>query len=273
MSVVEKTLIRMRQTMGAAQEAEFPTAQPDAPGTQPLRGRRAVPRWPGAADPPSAGELRLASQIRVIKRELLDRIQASDAPGLNIIMLTSAIAGEGKSFLALHLAQSFAKEWDLGTTLVDADTVRRRTTRDCGAEELPGLTDLLVDPRLSIEDVLLDTGVGALTLMPAGTARPSAAEALTSARGNALFDAMAVLKGTHVFIFDCSPLFATGEALAILRRAGQVVVVTRSNVTPVPALRQLMQRLRNRERVSLVLNGHTPSFLDTYYDYYPLAKQ
>lgn len=76
---------------------------------------------------PQAPRSRLAEEFRVIKRPLLTNVRGKPAaPVLNAnrIMITSAVAGEGKTYVAVNLAMSLAMELDTHVLLVDADATR-----------------------------------------------------------------------------------------------------------------------------------------------------
>ena len=76
---------------------------------------------------PDEGRTQTAEQFRVIKRPLLTNAFNKGAGMIkngNLIMVTSALAGEGKSFCTVNLAMSIAMEMDRTVLLVDADVAR-----------------------------------------------------------------------------------------------------------------------------------------------------
>ena len=76
---------------------------------------------------PAALRSRLADEYRVAKRPLLDNVRGSlggTPDGMNLIMVTSALPGEGKTFTSINLAMSIAMELDSTVLLVDADVAR-----------------------------------------------------------------------------------------------------------------------------------------------------
>ncbi|MDP1346331.1 P-loop NTPase, partial [Klebsiella pneumoniae] len=76
----------------------------------------------------------------------------------NLLMVTSALAGEGKSFTSINLALSIAAELDNTVMLVDADVARPSVLRMLGLPQGPGLLDVLED-RVDMSEVLLRTNV------------------------------------------------------------------------------------------------------------------
>ncbi len=126
---------------------------------------------------PDEGRTRIAEQFRVIKRPLLTNA-FSKGPGRvkngNLIMVTSALAGEGKSFCTVNLAMSIAMEMDRTVLLVDADVARPTVPRILGVGKERGLLDILLDEKLDLADVLIKTNIEKLTLLTAGTRPPIA---------------------------------------------------------------------------------------------------
>ena len=72
----------------------------------------------------------------------------------NLIMVTSALPGDGKTFNCINLALSMAIEKDVSVLLVDADIAKPHISRLFGIDDRPGLTDILKDK--SLEDVFLE---------------------------------------------------------------------------------------------------------------------
>ncbi|MDP1783039.1 MAG: P-loop NTPase, partial [Hydrogenophaga sp.] len=117
---------------------------------------------------PHAPRSAIADQFRVIKRPLLANATgkgAAPVPNGNLIMVTSAMPGEGKSFTAINLAMSIAMELDYRVLLVDADVARPSLRQALGLAASPGLLDLLIDRKTQMSDVLLRTNVDKLSVL------------------------------------------------------------------------------------------------------------
>src|SRR6218665_2084397 len=111
---------------------------------------------------PNAPRSQIADEYRVIKRPLIANAMGKGAEPIangNLIMVTSALAGEGKSFTALNLAMSIATELDNTVMLVDADVARPSILRMLGLPASPGLLDLLVGDVSDMSEVLLRTNI------------------------------------------------------------------------------------------------------------------
>ncbi len=182
----------------------------------------------------------LGDQFRVIKRPLIRNAVGKGASQLangNLIMITSAVAGEGKSFTAVNLAMSIATELDHTVMLVDADVARPSISRMLGLVEDaepttcgPGLLDVL-DGRVEMSDVLLRTNVDKLTLLPSGTQHARATELLASDAMTKLLGEMARRYSDRIIIFDSPPLLLTTEARVLATHMGQIVVVVHAEKT------------------------------------------
>lgn len=104
--------------------------------------------------PPVDQQRRIAEQFRLIKRPLIDNASgmgAYQSDDANLIMVTSALPGDGKTFNCINLALSMATEKDKSVLLVDADVAKPHISRLLGLEDRPGLIDLLTDLDRSIQ--------------------------------------------------------------------------------------------------------------------------
>ena len=182
---------------------------------------------------PNAPRSRLADQYRVIKRPLIRNATGKGAAVLkhgNLIMVTSALAGEGKSFTAVNLAMSIAAERDHTVMLVDADVARPSVPRMLGFPPGPGLLDVLLGS-VEMSSVLLRSDIDKLTLLPSGTPHPRATELLASDAMGRLLDDIANRYADRIVIFDSPPLLLTTEARVLATHMGQVVVVVQADKT------------------------------------------
>ena len=215
----------------------------------------------------------MAQQYRRIKRPLI--VNATGRGGArvangHVIMVASAIAGEGKTFTAINLALSMSREKDVHVLLVDADVAKAHISRQLGVAGAPGLLDVLRDGRVGVESVILSTDVPNLSVLPAGTHSHETTELLASVRMEEVMRAIAQHDERRVALFDSPPLLLTTESHAIAQVAGQVVLVVRAAGTPQHAVLSALSYLGDHPAVSLVLNQSTASVPANYYYYgYP----
>jgi receptor protein-tyrosine kinase len=212
----------------------------------------------------------LAEEFRQIKRPLLKnaRSKAAASERLPLIMVTSAMPGEGKTFSAINLAMSIAVEIDMSVLLIDADVVRPDAMRRLGVEEERGLLDLLTNPSLRLEDVVIQTNVPKLSLLPAGRRSNLSTELLASEAMEELLVSLATEYPGQIAIFDAPPLLLTSEAKVLASRVGQVVLVVEAGGTSRSTVANAFAAVENCPIVMSVLNKSTEPQLPVGYGYY-----
>ena len=198
----------------------------------------------------------LAEEFRAIKRPLLKnaRSKKSAANRLSLIMVTSALPGEGKTFFAINLAMSIATEIDLSVLLIDADVVRQDAMDRLGVAAEGGLLDLLTDPSRSLDDVVLRTNVPKLSLLPAGRRNNLSTELLASSAMDKLLQRLANEFPRQVVVFDAPPLLLTSQARVLASRVGQVVLVVEASRTQRNVVEQAFAVVEQCPIVLSVLN-------------------
>ncbi len=226
---------------------------------------------------PQAQRSQIADEFRVIKRPIIKNAHertGARAERANLVMVTSAIPAEGKSFVALNLAMSIALEVDSTALLVDADVANPSLMQ---MTHLPpsskGLLDLLTDPQMSLHDVLLKTNVDKLTLLPAGTAHGRATEMLASETMADLVEDMASRYADRIMVFDSPPLLATTEARALAAHMGQIVMVVEADRTTQALVKHALETIESCPVVMMVLNKAPRPEVGSYYGqhYYSAA--
>jgi len=293
MSVIENTLKRLQ-----GQRPANPAAGPDATGYGTVKAagaarRRESPVVEGATPehavaidqnalraagmlPPVHQEHEIAQQYRRIKRPLINNALGRGVAQLasgNLIMITSAVPGEGKTFMSLNLALSMRLEEDITVLLVDGDFVNPRLTQILGLESRPGLLDLVKDPTLSTESAILATDLPGLSFLPAGRQEANATELVASARMHEVVSKLGSDNPARLVLFDSAPLLVTTEAQALAHFAGQVVLVVHADQTPQHVVFDALETLAEDKPVFLVLNQTTRhAHSGYYYEYGSGAK-
>ena len=198
----------------------------------------------------------LSEEFRKVKRPLLRNARGASAAAerLSMIMVTSALPGEGKTFCAANLAMSMAAEIDTSVILVDADVVRPGVLRHLGLQDEKGLLDILTDSDLDLSSVLLTTNVPKLSILPAGAPSSRSTELLASEAMHKLLSGLADSHPDHVFVFDGPPLLVTTEASVLASRVGQVVLVVEASKTLRRDVAQALAALEHCPLVMLMLN-------------------
>lgn len=212
----------------------------------------------------------LADAYRAIKRPLLKTALGDDpfTARRNLLMVASAVPGEGKTFTCLNLCLSLAKERDWTVVLVDGDSPKRDMTRFFRAERQPGLLELLRGQATSFDRLVMPTNVPSLSFLPSGAPDRNATELLSSARMSALCDEIALDDPRRLVVFDSSPLLYTSEAPALASQVAQIAMVVRADSTPQQAVLAALGKLDDTKAVNLVLNDAVEGET-LYYGYYP----
>ncbi len=284
MSVVEKAIRKLQEQRQQSGEpstgVEVPQIHPahEEYSAQPRDGvthlpgivlERDVLRAAGLLPPEEDADL-LSRQYRKIKHPLVGQAIGRGVPRSPkgyLIMIASAMSGEGKTFTSLNLALSLARDKDLRVLLVDADVAKPQLSHVLGLGESPGLLDALRGPQLDVESLIRATDVPTLSFLPAGVGSEEATELLSSARMEQIAELLGRPDGRRIVVFDSPPLLQTTESPALTHVAGQIVVVVRAESTPQPVLLDALKTLEGHPSVSLVLNQSTQSVTSGYYYY------
>jgi protein-tyrosine kinase len=206
--------------------------------------------------PPRDQEREIADQYRAIKRPLLQAAfsdEPQEGPPQKLIMVASALPGDGKTFTGVNLALSLAMEKDRSVLLVDGDVAKPHVSRLFGVENEPGLLDVLKDPAKDVRSVILPTDIRGLSVLPAGSHSETATELLASERMAQIVTRLSQLSPRGIVLFDSLPLLITSEARVLLTLMGQIVLVVRANVTPQQAVRDAVEMIGDK-KLWLVLN-------------------
>jgi exopolysaccharide/PEP-CTERM locus tyrosine autokinase len=206
---------------------------------------------------PSAARSNLADELRVVKRPLLRNAAGKGATPVrnaNLIMITSAVPGEGKSFTAANLAMSIATELDHTVLLVDADVARPSLPEIFDLPPGKGLLDVLVEPELDLSQVMLRTNVEKLSILPSGLPHAHATELLASEAMANMLEELASRYSDRIIIFDSPPLLVTTEARTLASHMGQVVLVVRAERTTHSEVRHALAMIEQAPVKMLMLN-------------------
>jgi len=225
--------------------------------------------------PESARERLFADCYRQIKRPLIQRATAPEADAdQRLIMISSALPGEGKTFTSINLALSIAREHDVCVLLVDADLAKSQVSRTFGVHCEPGLLDALCNEAVDAESLVLRTDVPGLEIMSSGTGTSTAtsaertAELMASSRMVQIATRLGLRNPRRLVLFDSPPVLVSSEARALAQVPGQVLLVTRSGQTPQRALLDAIAAIDKTKLHGLVLNdAHLPSGSGYYYGY------
>jgi protein-tyrosine kinase len=200
----------------------------------------------------------LSEEFRIVKRQLL--LAARGGKGIEPIphgeriLICSANPNEGKTFCAVNLALSMASEKDNRVLLVDADFAKPSVLARLGMEGGRGLMDALADPSIDVEDLVIETDIEGLSVLPAGAQTNQDTEYLAASRTAAVLDQLTSHDPSRIIIFDSPPALAASPASVLALHVGQAVMVVHADVTTDSALRDALSLLSGCEHIQLLLN-------------------
>jgi len=199
----------------------------------------------------------LTQEVRAVKRRLLASTLPSGGARAGIVLVTSPLPREGKTFLSLNLALSLSAERELNVVLVDADSRRRTLGAHFGLAEAPGLTDLLAADGRGLGEVVRRTSLANLSFLPSGSADAQAAELMAAKQmGRVLAGLAAGFRDQRrtMIILDAPPALAGGEATALSLWAARTVVVVKSRETTKRHLARALSLLQGCTDIDCVIN-------------------
>lgn len=209
----------------------------------------------------------IAEEYRLIKRPILKNVIDGGASNNKLIMVTSSLPGEGKSFTAINLAISVAMELDHTVLLVDADVSKPSVLKVMGLQPERGLMDVLAEGNYDLSSSLLRTNIPKLSILPAGMPHERATEFLASDAMNRLLEDMASRYSDRVIIFDSPPLIPTTEARVLATHMGQIVMVVEAGRTTNGVLKQALGTIEACPIKLMVLNKARDGGPGGYYGY------
>ncbi len=209
---------------------------------------------------------RMSEAIKTIRTNL--QFSAIDKK-LQTILVTSSIAGEGKSFITANLACAFAAV-DQKVLLIDCDLRRGRQHQIFNKENARGLSNLLLDDINQFERYIEKTHIPNVSLITLGIVPPNPSELLGSDKNKEL---VAKLRERYdIILFDCPPVNGLADTVTMTKLADAVVLVCSVNKTPVDLLEKAKKTLDqvNANLAGVVANriedGNSSQYYDAYYN-------
>ena len=282
MSLVEQTIARLKK-----EQAQSSGVEPHARASRPLPTSRDIDPPEEAAGagnrfsidnaalraagylPETEKERQFADQYRRIKRPLIDKALSGDSEfgDPRIMMVTSALPGDGKTFTGINLALSLSLERDISVLLIDADVAKRHVSQIFGLDSKPGLLDVLADDKLDVASVVISTTTRGLSILPAGSRVSNTAELLSSNRMAKILASLCARNPRRILLLDSPPLLVTNEGRALVKVVGQVVLVVRAGQTPRQAVQAAVDLFDARQAGGVVLNQVPGASTGEYYGY------
>jgi len=172
------------------------------------------------------------------------------------ILVTSAVANEGKSFVAANLAAGIAQDFQARSLLVECDLRRPTLSKWFGLQNGKGLSDYLKGDG-KIFEFLKETMVEKMEILPAGSIQSNPAELLGSNKMKALLSELKGRYDDRFIIIDSTPLLATAEPEIISKLVDGVIFVIKAGVTPRETVKRAVKLIEPEKIVGVILNHIT----------------
>ena len=197
-----------------------------------------------------------SEQYRKLRARILARTKQDFQ---NTIMVTSADVGEGKSITSINFAVALAREIDHTVLLVDADMRKPSIHKYLGIKTDRGLSDYL-SGQVELSDVLINTGLGRLVLLPAGNACSNPAELLSSNRMKELVKEMKHRYADRYIVIDTPPVLVSADAISMSNHVDGVIFVVQAAKTSEKTVKKAINLLKGATMLGIVYNN-VPDYL------------
>ncbi len=209
-------------------------------------------------------------------RNLRTNIQFMNADSeKKVMVVTSTIPGEGKSYVSANLAAAFA-QLDKKVLIIDTDMRKGRQYTIFNLKPRPGISNFLsgvveqdfVGEKEDIRNYIQETDIENLYLIPAGNVPPNPSELLVSTKMKAIIDDL--IQAFDIIIFDVPPCLIVTDALILARLVDFTLIVSAQNVTKMENLKRAKLAIENvgGKVAGVVLNKvqvNAKSYENSYY--------
>jgi protein-tyrosine kinase len=206
-----------------------------------LRARRIIVG--DASDP-------VADAYKVLRTRVLQRLRTN---GWNALALTSPTQGNGKTVTAINLAISLAREVNQTVLLADLDLRRPSVVRYFSDEDLPGVSDYLLDSR-ELPEILINPGIERLVVLPGHSSFTNSSEMLSMPRMVRLVEELKTRYPDRIVLFDMPPLLSGDDVIAFSPYIDAIMLVVEDGKTAKDDLRRAWELLGKETIIGVVLN-------------------
>ena len=191
-----------------------------------------------------------AEQFKLLRTNLLFPVSGKPP---RTIMITSAVPGEGKSFVAANLAVSIAQGINEHVLLMDCDMRMPSIHRSFGFGNVYGLSDYLANGA-SLSSSLLKTKVEKLTILPGGKRQHNPAELLASEKMSQLLTDVKTRYPDRYIVIDSPPPQLTAETGAIARQVDGIIIVVKFGITRRELVEDTLKKLDKKKILGVIIN-------------------
>jgi capsular exopolysaccharide synthesis family protein len=229
-------------SLALKEETEFPSGRPD------ILNMRAIDPF-------------YYEQVKGLRAKVEYKM---DTLNLKVLAVSSAVAGEGKTLTAIHLAANMASTGRKKVLLVDMDLRKSSIATQLGMDPQGGLSEFL-SGSLPKEKILRNSAVTGLSVIAGGKSNSSPTDLLAGERFRSLLRGLR--EQFDLVILDTPPILPVPDAVTIAEQVDAFILLFRFNHTPHQLFRQAIEELGERKIVGVVLNGEEKK-RDKYYQKY-----
>lgn len=199
---------------------------------------------------------RISEEFRLVQRQILRSAFGPGAePGFsNLLLVTSARPGEGKSFMATNLSGSIARQGDHHVLLVDADSKRDSICYSLGLAQARGLLDLAANPKLDPAPLIVKTPIERLSILPVGRERERSAELFSTKEMTRLIQSLGRRYADRLLILDAPPCLSTSDPAVLAQVVGQILFVVEADRTQRDEIEASLDLIQACPTITMVLN-------------------
>lgn len=193
------------------------------------------------------------SSIAESFRSLRTNIQyATQGKDKHIILITSTMPGEGKTFISINLATIYSM-YGKKTLLMGFDLRKPKIYHDFGVSNLEGISSFLIN-KTSLESIIIHSAIPNLDLIMSGPVPPNPAELIASPRTDAFFEQLKQMY--DYIIIDTPPIGVVTDAYLLIKHADATVYVVRQNITNKKIFATLIGDIekRNIPNINILIN-------------------
>lgn len=204
-----------------------------------------------------------AESFKLLRAKILF---ARDRKRPRTIMVTSAMPGDGKTFVAANLAASIALGIDEYVLIVDCDMRRSNLHEMFGLSNRSGLHEYLKNEK-ALPELLIKTSINKLSILPAGSQPRNPSELLASGAMRSFLEEVRDRYDDRFIILDTPPSQVLAETNVISNFVDGIVFVIKENQTPREMAKKAVDALGKEKILGTVVNGHN-QLHRTYENYY-----
>ena len=192
----------------------------------------------------------LTERFKLLRTKVLSETQKHDD---RTILITSSTDQEGKTFIAVNLAITFAREVDQTVLLVDVNLKNPSVMKFFGIEEEKGLTDYLMHD-IPLSDLLIRPGIEKLVVLPSGPHIDNSAELLRSHKMKELVREMKNRYGDRYIFFDAPAVLNSVDSMVLSEYVDKTLFVVESGKVQPQKVSEALAHLGKKKLLGTVLN-------------------